>query len=433
MGERRGEATGDSYLYAEYQVWLTSKIYAMSGKRLLDAAAVLKASRGVASQLVALRKSQLDVYSKTSSLAHAVRSQTDRVTLTAKAASALSNRLNDTSPQSSFQAPAPNASDIFPPTTSEGKDPGTSDNAPRKQSIELDHFDVRSTANAGAEAARDETLHTGQERANRYPLPDGTIPPAESLSDALRQSKATITLSPDRAKRSERQSQRQIPSETAEPPRPISLISELNDTEELSVSQDQDIFYTPPQTSGQVHSTLPYVKLPKNTEGSQGSDRHVADDGMNQDVFYSSTKRIQSQARPAAQTNTEQEDISDDSYSELFHSPRIANMLRGGPKKFSSPKSLTLAGKNGKPNEETKSEQQDQISPHVQYPSADTVATADISVHELAADVAKEVDASKANGAQVIMIKCSGKIVLIADTDNIAPTTIQRKYGEAIL
>ena len=54
----------------------------MSGKRLLDAAAIFNASRRVAAKHVVLRKDQLDNYNKTSSLAHAIKNETDRVTLT---------------------------------------------------------------------------------------------------------------------------------------------------------------------------------------------------------------------------------------------------------------------------------------------------------------------------------------------------------------
>lgn len=71
----------------------------MSGKRILDAAAIYKASRGVAIKHIALRQRQLDHYSKTSSLAKAVKSQTDRVTLTVQAAASLAQRFNESGPE----------------------------------------------------------------------------------------------------------------------------------------------------------------------------------------------------------------------------------------------------------------------------------------------------------------------------------------------
>jgi aarF domain-containing kinase len=77
----------------------------MAGRRLLDAAKLLHATRTVAKQHLALRSEQLDVYNKTSSLARAVKSQTDRVTLTAQAAIELAKRLNEDDNRSSHEKP----------------------------------------------------------------------------------------------------------------------------------------------------------------------------------------------------------------------------------------------------------------------------------------------------------------------------------------
>ncbi|MCJ1237992.1 hypothetical protein MMC14_005979 [Varicellaria rhodocarpa] len=66
----------------------------MIGRRLLDGAALLKATRSVASKYIALQEHRFDTYSKTSSLAKTIKGQTDRVTLTLRAASALNQRFN---------------------------------------------------------------------------------------------------------------------------------------------------------------------------------------------------------------------------------------------------------------------------------------------------------------------------------------------------
>ena len=66
----------------------------MVGRRILDGAALLKATRSVASKYIALQEHRFDTYSKTSSLAKAIKGQTDRVTLTFRAASALNQRFN---------------------------------------------------------------------------------------------------------------------------------------------------------------------------------------------------------------------------------------------------------------------------------------------------------------------------------------------------
>ena len=70
----------------------------MAGKRLLDAALLLSATRNVAKQHTRIRGDQFDAWSKTSTIAKAVKSQTDRVTLTAQAATAIANRLNEEAP-----------------------------------------------------------------------------------------------------------------------------------------------------------------------------------------------------------------------------------------------------------------------------------------------------------------------------------------------
>lgn len=70
----------------------------MAGKRLLDAALLLNATRNIAKQHAWIRGEQFDAWSKTSTIAKAVKTQTDRVTLTAQAAAAIARRLNEQTP-----------------------------------------------------------------------------------------------------------------------------------------------------------------------------------------------------------------------------------------------------------------------------------------------------------------------------------------------
>lgn len=67
----------------------------MAGKRLLDAAKLLNAAAAVGKQHAALRRQQWELYGQTSSLARAVKEQTDRVTVTAGAAWELARRLSE--------------------------------------------------------------------------------------------------------------------------------------------------------------------------------------------------------------------------------------------------------------------------------------------------------------------------------------------------
>lgn len=70
----------------------------MAGKRLIDAAKLFNAGGSVAKQHISLRKQQWDLFTNTSSLAKAVKGQTDRVTVTARAAVELAKRFNEDVP-----------------------------------------------------------------------------------------------------------------------------------------------------------------------------------------------------------------------------------------------------------------------------------------------------------------------------------------------
>src|ERR1700761_7042368 len=67
----------------------------MAGRRLLDVARIVQATRSIAKKHVALRSQQYDIYSKTTTLARAAKEQTDRVTLTVQAAIAIAQRLGE--------------------------------------------------------------------------------------------------------------------------------------------------------------------------------------------------------------------------------------------------------------------------------------------------------------------------------------------------
>src|ERR1700728_3812903 len=149
----------------------------MAGKRLLDVAALFNASRGVAQKHVALRSRQLDVWSQTSSVAKAVKSQTDRVTETAKAASFLASRLNESAP--SWTAEASQSTSEKPIPSRESTEAEGTRSAPR-EGLEQDHIYERSESNTSSDPVPSEDLEIRQKKADRYPLPDGTIPPPNS-------------------------------------------------------------------------------------------------------------------------------------------------------------------------------------------------------------------------------------------------------------
>ena len=436
----------------------------MTGKRLLDAAAIIKASRGVASKHVALRKHQLDFYSKTSSIAKAVKSQTDRVTLTVKAASALTERFNEQGPGSStlaFSRETPTKDEPVPSQNSvEGADSGVI----VKQGEPQDQFYTRSQGNTTAEPPPNSALNVKQEKAKGHPLPDGFISPQwtnkstlthdeevcselqqeDSVKEPLRDpqgreqglrptssSRTSIpepagsrtTPSADQPNASQPEAEKQIPSLAAEPP--PAKASELearqgpeSEDPAISVSQEQDIFYTPPTSSGRVLSALPRVKLPRVTEDAQESDEHVPDAHINQDVYYSSTPKDQEQSQAGSQAVPEQEQLPEEAYSEIFHSPRIAKMMRGQPGQDSTSKGVQLPSAKSWPVKQGKTlEKNEQVTTSMRTPTQDesqafnsqsdtpTSLTSEQEgerdVQSLAADIAKDTEDKTFNTTEV--------------------------------
>ena len=427
----------------------------MTGKRLLDAAAIIKASRGVASKHVVLRKHQLDFYSKTSSVAKAVKSQTDRVTLTVKAASALTERFNEQEPGSSTPAISRDTPTKDEPVPSQNSVEGADGSVDLKQGEPQDHFYRRSQDNTTAEPPPNSVLKVKQEKAKGHPLPDGFISPQwtntsipthdkevcselqqadpvkEPLGDlqgreqGLRPTSSGRTSIPEPAgspttqlagqpKTSQRQAEKQIPSLAAEPPPAKASELEAREGPEsedpaISVSQEQDIFYTPPTSSGRVLSALPRVKLPKVTENAQESDEHVPDAHINQDVYYSSTPKDHEQSVVGSQAVPEQEQLPEEAYSEIFHSPRIAKMMRGQRGQDSTSKGIQLPSTKSYPVKQGETaEENEQVNSSMRTPTQDesqafsaqsdtpTSLTSDQEgehdVQSLAADIAKDTE-----------------------------------------
>ena len=351
----------------------------MTGRRLLDVAAIFKASQGVAAKHVALRQHQLDVYSKTSSLAKAIKSQTDRVTLTVKAASDLAERFSEPGPNHSTQA---SQSGKPPPDTSirgQDLDPGVNKNLEKKYALSQEHDSEISDQNAPAELPADSSIATKQAKAKEYPLPDGLSLPVDPVGVSSR----------DRGSYSE-----------------------------------------------QVVSALPRVSLPKNTEDTQDSDEHVPDAELNQDVFYSASSKNEEQPLPQAQAIPEQDQLPDEAYTELFHSPRVARMLSRRPKLGTPSKGLEMPGAQETPVKQTKRPQEkDQVSSGVRTlaqesqdrapsPPSDIVgsrpsrlpqAKGSEDVHNLAADMAKDAGAMPADSSQINRVRVMSMTLMLVD------------------
>ncbi|KAL2067840.1 hypothetical protein VTL71DRAFT_15938 [Oculimacula yallundae] len=318
----------------------------MAGKRLLDLAALFNASRSVARKHVALRSRQLEVYNRTSTLARAVRSQTDRVTETVKAASFLASRLNEDEPEWSSERPTRSGSgsrssqsrggDKVPSKESTA---GPSTSQPRN-GIDQDHFYEKSSKNSAFDTAPNEDLEIKQESAERYPLPDGTIPPKDSnLNEPLLDhdnlptrpqdepakkplknggiapvsSNASSILGPRQEAKAgaTRQEYEQIPFKTAD-----AFDSSVEGP--LETGHGADSFYDKSTHTSAPVSSLPRVQLPSHTSNIQG-DPHLPKSEINSDTFYSVTD-----------TPADDQILPDGVSTDLFHSPRVARLLGGG-------------------------------------------------------------------------------------------------------
>ncbi|KAI9749154.1 MAG: aminoacyl-tRNA hydrolase [Chaenotheca gracillima] len=427
----------------------------MAGKRILDAAAIFNASRSVARKHVDLRSQQIDIYSRTSGLAKAVKGQAQDVASSVQGASGFSRNFADSTFSSNAQRSGGSSQEIPSKESTEG----TAQHEPIvKEGLEQDHHYERSPANTTAEPVPEGDLNVQQEKPERYPLPDGTIPPSKSQlgvdeknqdvffdkpraeppkeplskedtgsslrtdetlkpessrTSTIPEPDAEHTLSSEEARKFQRQSEGQIPSHVAEQPRNISTASRL------SKGHDDDVFYNRSSQSSPVLSSVPRSKIPKHPEDSQGSDEHVKDGQINADVYYSSEGHKDVGSIPRAEAVPEQEQMPEDANTEIFHSPRVAKLL-GGRAIGEKSKDLKLNASTGTPVEQTNlAEGVDQEVLHVRDSSQqtptkppqttsrdehkieDTSSKSD-DVQKLAADLAKDADLTSSQSSQTL-------------------------------
>ncbi|GKZ72101.1 hypothetical protein AnigIFM50267_008154 [Aspergillus niger] len=182
---------------------------------------------------------------------------------------------------------------------------------------QLDLFTRTSSLTKGIKSQADGLCMTAQaaaalaKRFNDDPSPPQTAsaPPPRSPSS----SPTHTNLSPDEARKAQRQAESQIPSSTAE--------TTGYGASQLDVSQQQDVFYEPSTHTTPGSSGLPRVKLPKTSSDTQtGINTEI-----NADVFHSPVGA--EKAASATQPTEQQEEISEDMMKEIFHSPKVARML----------------------------------------------------------------------------------------------------------
>lgn len=297
----------------------------MLGKRILDLAALLRATGGVAARHVALRQRQVKLYGKTSSLWKAVEGQTGTIAQIYQNASVTVRNTSASSPTYATQARGP-AQTSIPSKYSVAEEPSI----PEHQKFsDQESFNEASQVNSTSDPVPSQAVNVQQEAARSNPLPDGTVPPLDKDSIVSYKSSDEEISGGDTARKAQRQAEFQIPVFEAEPPQSAATGDNEDATHpNLEIQQDRDTYYEPPLGATPVLSSLPRMKLPRNLGTVQESDEHVPDKGIDQDVFYSSQPKLGSRTIPSNQA-VPQQNASEEIFSELFHSPKVAKMLKG--------------------------------------------------------------------------------------------------------
>jgi aarF domain-containing kinase len=307
----------------------------MSGKRILDAIALLRASRNVAINHFAIRFSQVNLYAKTSSLVKTIRGQT------APGFVAASQHFSQTANNATRDSPIPDPRSV------------PSSNTSSHNGIEQDHHYDRSEQYSTQDAVPNDTLGIKQVEADREPLPDGTIPPSDSPIGADKGDPETFNVRPttetpqhpvqsgkqgdlqpassqqstipnptersmtsEQAMRLQRTYEEQIPEKSAAPPSDDSA-SEIGP--EFAIEQEKDVYYQRESDSSPILSSLPRMKVPKIENDVQGGDSHIPK-GINADVYYSGTEEGDKKNEP-----------DEEVLAQLFHTKRASQLLRKAP------------------------------------------------------------------------------------------------------
>lgn len=320
----------------------------MSGKQLLDIAAIFKASRGVVSKHAALRRRQIDVYRKTSSLMKAINKQTDKSTTTSSSGLALfTEELNDTG--SATPTKQNDRSRLSTNVSAQEHVNTPPKSVETKSGVETDTSYERSGQSNIAPARPKSGLEVQQKEAARYPLPDGSIPPVGSPVGLSKGDQDMLSsVSPKELEKMPLASQLDGNQNTVQP---ISSIHRNTQTPEEKRPTIKKVEGREDSTKQSSASFVPRSLAALKTE-SFSSNR----------AKYEQSTSIE-QSVPEVKAIPEQDQPSDEMYSEIFHSPRVARLLKVRPEHDTSPKSLDLQGVQSTPVEHREvSNQRDQVS-----------------------------------------------------------------------
>ena len=375
----------------------------MSGKLILDALAVFKASRKVVSSAAALQRDQFNAYSKTSSLANTLRLKEFSAGETVRhPASDLSQAANDANQPRSTETGAGFAGDssvIAPKQRSVQSQTASGQNLITKnQPFKPRQPDSNATTHSSLLL---DSVGKSQEKVSggiRH-TPDRIKPQIKELQQTSRGGYST-PIHPQEARVVQRQAEKQIPSEAAEPPTP-SPGKEDSGLEGLYVDQEQDVSFSPPRKTGAVLSALPRIKLPKHTETAQELDEHLPDQHLNADTFYSSTPQNHDSFGQSTHPLNEHNDLPDEVESRPFRSTRAASSLPTDQNKSAELEDVKTRTQNAgrKTFAEGFSSQKSSTS--------DSAIEQDHSFHQLASDLASDVDRHSAGPFQLLQVRPS--------------------------
>lgn len=250
----------------------------MAGQRLLDAAKLFNAGTHIAKQHFGLRRQQWDTYTRTSSLAKAVKNQTDRVTVTAGAAVELAKRLNENSPAWQQQR----------------QDTSVTRQAAERQDHGQDSVVQAQAVNDALPPKQDQrsVVEDAQPQAQRIAEQQTTGEPSRRQAAVDEDDGSLSSL---RKRELQRQAERQIPGVTAD------------EAGLQSSARGQDTYNVRPDHTSAELSSLPRSRIPKHAERIGGP----ITTGINPDTY------------PAPGVDQAPEDLQ----AQLFSSPRVSRML----------------------------------------------------------------------------------------------------------
>jgi aarF domain-containing kinase len=202
----------------------------MAGRRLLDAALVLGATRNVARQHFRIRGEQLDVWSKTSTLARTLG-------LTRVRAVDLEN-------QKAAQATA-----VFTQKTAETESiprhetVEATEPAPAQEGLNQDHHYERSQQNTAKEPVKEEGLEIKQEEPENVPLPDGTLPPKDVPAGTPKAKPVNADVAQRRVDTEHKE--QMITNDASSTAKGIKPASAIPDQDSVPEGVNTDVFHSP--------------------------------------------------------------------------------------------------------------------------------------------------------------------------------------------